>query len=110
MSKAIFILAIINSVFCLGLFLFSGLIVAGNVISGANMPPNYATIVITLGFIFPLIPIISVIGTWLAYYKFKSPYYVKLFMGLPWVWCVIFFASMILIFERISPGSIEFLR
>lgn len=101
MGKKKLLYTLINSILCIGLFVISILIYAANIMSaasvGASEQPLLQNALVYLTILFPFIPIISIVSTWIAYYK-KSRKYLFAFIVLPWGYGLMVVTNLLLLF------------
>ena len=90
---------IVNTVLCVLLFAASFFILIASVMSGANVPEerlDLGTFVVVTAMVFPAVPVVSVIGSWLTRRWRK----VTLgFVALPWVYTLAHFGALFLMFR-----------
>jgi len=91
---------LINTLLCLvGLLPAVGIQVA-TVMAGANAGEDgFSSFVGWAGYFFPAAPIVSVLGSWIAYF-FNSKELALVFVALPWVYVLVLGISLGLFFWR----------
>lgn len=96
---------LINTVLCLvGLPPAVGIQLA-TVMAGANAEDSgFNSFVAWAGYFFPAAPIVSVLGSWGAYF-FNIKELALVFVALPWVYLLVLVLSLILFFRRWNRQS-----
>ncbi len=101
MGKKQLLYTVINSILCIGLFIISILVYAANIMVaasvGASNQPLFQNTLVYLTVMFPFIPVISIIISWIAYYK-KSKKYLLIFIVFPWGFGLLIGVNLFLLF------------
>lgn len=90
-------LVIVNTVLCLlGIVPCVGLQTAA-VMGGASEGGNLGSLIAIMGAAVPLVPVVSIIGSWVAY-AFKVRWLTIGMVALPWVYLLVLLAAIGLLF------------